>query len=482
MSDNLRDKTLSGFIYKTLERIGAQGVHLLVSIVLARIILPEHYGLISLVTVIITILDVFVTYGFGNSLIAKKESDNIDFSTCFWFGLFLSLVIYGLVFLCAPSIERFYSYNGIAIVLRIMALRIPIAAVNSIQQAYVSKHMMFKKFFISTSIGTVISGVIAIVMAYKGFGIWALVEQYLGNIIIDTICLSFIVNWHPSFVFSFDRLRYIYSYGWKILVVGLIDTGYSQLRSLVIGKEYSSADLAYYNKGNQFPSLATGIIEPTINGVLFPALAKCSDDQQMMKNVTRRTIKSATYIIFPVMIGLLVTAKPLIQIILTDKWLPSVVFLQICCFAQMFRPIQFINNCVVKASGQSGLLLKLDIIKKVIGVLLLIVSVRWGVVAIAISMAITNIIATVINIIPNRRILSYGYIAQFSDTGINLMLSVIMGIVVYFISFLGLTPVFQLFIQIAVGVFVYVGLSILLKNDSFTYISYLLKKKIFARR
>lgn len=476
MANDLKKKTVSGFAYKMMERIGAQGVNFIVSIVLARILMPEEYGIISLVLVLITLLDVFVTYGFGNSLIANKNSDNVDFSTCFYFGIFLSIIVYTVVFLGAPVVANFYNIELLTPVLRVMGLRIPIAAVNSVQQAYVSKHMMFKKFFISTSIGTVLSGIIAIIMAYQGFGVWALVEQYLGNVVCDTVCLWIIVGWRPIRAFSFERLKKIYDYGWKILVVGLIDTGYNQLRSLVIAKKYTSSDLAYYNKGNQFPSLGMSVIEPTVNGVLFPALSQCSDNQEEMRGITQRMIMMSTYIVFPMLIGLMVVAKQLVIVLLTEKWLPCVIFLQIGCLAFMFRPLQFINNSVIKAAGESGLLLKLDVLKKTIGILLLLVSINYGVEGIAISLVITNVISTIINIAPNRRILNYGYAAQLIDIGKSGVLAVIMGIIVYSIGFLPINAFPLLVIQIIIGVGFYVGASYFAKNESFIYSLQIIKE------
>ena len=476
MANDLKKKTVSGFAYKMMERIGAQGVNFIVSIVLARILMPEEYGIISLVLVLITLLDVFVTYGFGNSLIANKNSDNVDFSTCFYFGIFLSIIVYTVVFLGAPVVANFYNIELLTPVLRVMGLRIPIAAVNSVQQAYVSKHMMFKKFFISTSIGTVLSGIIAIIMAYQGFGVWALVEQYLGNVVCDTVCLWIIVGWRPIRAFSFERLKKIYDYGWKILVVGLIDTGYNQLRSLVIAKKYTSSDLAYYNKGNQFPSLGMSVIEPTVIGVLFPALSQCSDNQEEMRGITQRMIMMSTYIVFPMLIGLMVVAKQLVIVLLTEKWLPCVIFLQIGCLAFMFRPLQFINNSVIKAAGESGLLLKLDVLKKTIGILLLLVSINYGVEGIAISLVITNVISTIINIAPNRRILNYGYAAQLIDIGKSGVLAVIMGIIVYSIGFLPINAFPLLVIQIIIGVGFYVGASYFAKNESFIYSLQIIKE------
>ncbi len=466
----LKNKTISGFIYKFAERAGAQGINFLISIILARILLPEEYGIVALVTVFITICDVFVTYGFGNSLIVDKDSDQTDFSTCFFFGIFLSLVIYGLIFVSAPALAKFYNNELLTPVIRVMGIRILLASVNSVQHAYVSKHMMFRKFFYATLIGTIISGVVAAIMAKNGFGVWALVEQYLGNVFLDTICLWIIVGWRPSLAFSFPRLKKIYAYGWKILVTGLIDTGYTQLRSLVIGKKYSSADLAYYNKGMMFPIFTNQMIEPTVNSVLFPALSHSNDSRAQMKEITRKVVRIATYLLAPVMVGLAVVAEPMIRVILTDKWLPSVVFLRVGCIAYFVRPLMYIGDCVIKASGRSDLLLRLDALSKIIGITLLIVSIPYGVIWIALSLSLTAVISTLIIMSASKSLIDYSMWEQFLDTLPNFSMAIAMGGLVWLISLLHWSPLGSLVAEIFAGVVLYVGMSYLFKVDSFFFL------------
>ncbi len=477
MAKSLREKTLSGFLYKMLERVGALGVNFAVSLILARLLLPREYGLVALSMVLITILDVFVTYGFGNSLIADKNSDELDFSTCFYFGLALSFLVYAAVYAGSPFCAAFFKEPSLVPVLRFLALRIPIAAVNSVQHAYVAKRMMFRKFFVSTSIGTVLSGIVAIAMAYRGWGVWALVAQYFGNVVCDTVCLWIIVGWRPQWAFSFRRLGKIYDYGWKILVVGLLDTVYARLRSLVIARRFTSADLAYYNNGNHFSRLSMSILEPTIDTVFFPALAQCNDDRKAMRNMTRRMIGFSVYLVFPVMIGLMAVAKPLVLVLLTEKWLPSVVFLQIGCLAYMLRPLQFVNSCVIKASGRSGMLLKLDILKKVFGLLVLLASIRFGVIGVAFSAVVFNIFSTAINIAPNRSILEYGYAAQFWDIAKSAFLALAMGAGMYALSFLGLCPLAVLCLQCVFGVAFYWGGSVVFRNENYAYAMNMLRNR-----
>lgn len=468
--EDLKKKTLSGLAYKFGEQAGTQGVNFLVSVVLARLLLPEQFGAISLCMVFIAILDVFVSYGFGNSLVVNKKSDDLDFSTCFYFGLCLSFVIYFLVYLFAKPIAVYFNEESLTSVIRVMSIRIPIAAINTCQHAYVSKHMIFRKLFFSSCIGITISGALSIVMAYMGFGIWALVAQYIGTVTIDTICLFIMLPWRPRLLFSFERLKRIYDYGWKILVVGLVDTGYNQLRNFIIAKKYTNTDLAYYGRGSQFPSLGMNMIEPTINGVIFPSLSNCNDDPIQMKSTTKRVIQTSSYMVFPIMMGLLAIAKPLVICLLTEKWIGCVIYLQIGCLTYMFRPVQVINNCVISASGRSGLLLKLDIIKKTIGVILLVVSIPYGVVAIALSLLVTNLISTVINVFPNRKILGYGYKEQFIDIWDNLLIAMIMGGCVYLFNLFNLPYIVTLILQLGVGLGVYWALSVLLRNESYMYL------------
>lgn len=476
---DLKQKTLSGFIYKFAERGASQGISFIVQIILARLLMPEEFGTIALLTVLMTILDVFVTYGFGNSLVVNKKSDDLDFSTCFFFGLFLAFALYGIVYACSPYISRyFYGHDELDLLVKVMALRMPIAAVNSVQHAYVQKKMQFRLFFYATLFGTVLSGVVGITMAYSGFGVWALAGQYLSNSLFNTITLWVVSEWRPKWMFSFRRLKAIYDYGWKILVVGLIDTVFGQIRSLIIAKQYSRSDLAYYNRGISFPGFGMKLIEPTISAVLFPALSNCNDDQKTMKAITQRIIKTSTFIISGIMFLLFAMAKPLIEVLLTEKWLPAVVYLQIGCLAYLFRPLQVINACVVRASGDSSLLLKLDILKKSIGLVLLLIAMPFGVEAIAWSYFGFCFISTIINIYPNRSILGYGFLEQFRDLGRNMLVALIVGIPVWLLSLLPFNSVVVLSLQLIAAVFLYFVICGVLKVESYVYLKNLVDEQI----
>lgn len=481
--NNLKEKTFVGFIYKFAERGAAQGINFLVQIILARLLMPEEFGTIALLNVLMTILDVFVTYGFGNSLVVDKKSDKLDFSTCFFFGILLSTIMYAVVYACSPYISHyFYGHEDLDVLVKFMALRMPIAAVNSVQHAYIAKKMQFKLFFYATLIGTVLSGIVGIAMAYAGYGVWALAVQYLSNALFNTVTLWFISDWRPYWMFSFQRLRAIYDYGWKILVTGLVDTVFGQVRNLVIAKQYSRADLAYYNRGTTFPGFGMKLIEPTVNGVLFPALSNCNDDQMMMKSITRRVVKVSTYIICGFIFYLLAIAKPLVSVLLTSKWLPCVVFLQIACLAYSMRPLQIINACVIRASGRSAMLLKLDLLKKGIGLALLFAAMPFGVEAIAWSYFGFCVSSTIINIYPNKDILNYSYLEQFKDLSINFMVAALVGGIIWGASYIiHVNELFVLIIQTVLWLLLYIAVSEMFKLESYDFVKKLVLKYIKSK-
>ena len=467
---------MSNMLWRLAERLGAKGVEFIVSIVLARLLVPEVYGTIALVTVFIAIMQVFVDSGLGNALVQKKDADQIDFSTVFYFNIAFCLVLYALLFLLSPLIAAFYNDPALTPVIRVLGLTIVVSGVKNVQQAYVSRHMLFHRFFFATLGGTIGAAVIGIYLAYRGYGVWALVAQQVFNVALDTIILWFTVRWRPIRAFSFDRLKVLFSFGWKLLVSLLIDTVYSEIRQLIIGKKYTKADLAFYNRAKQFPLFLTSNINTSINSVLFPAMSSVQDDRERVKAMTRRAIKTSTYIMAPMMLGLAACGKPIVQILLTDKWLPCVPYLTIFCITYMFYPIHSSNLNAIKAMGRSDLFLKLEIIKKIVGVVALLISMQFGVMAMAYSLLITNVIAQIINTWPNRELLNYSYLEQLKDILPALLLAVGMALIVYAAEWIGLNKYLTLLIQVPLGMGIYIAGSRLLHIDSFDYVLSMLKE------
>lgn len=467
---------LSNLIWRFLERCGAQLVTFFVSVVLARILDPAVYGTIALVTVITSILQVFVDSGMGNALIQKKDADDTDFSTVFYFNIVMCLGLYAILFFLSPLIAGFYEMPELTNVIRVLGLTLVISGVKNVQQAYVSKHMLFKKFFFSTLGGTIGAAVVGIVMALCGFGVWALVAQHLFNLIVDTLILWLTVKWRPKKLFSWQRLKGLFSYGWKLLVSALIDTLYRDLRQLIIGKKYSTEDLAYYNKGQQFPNLIVTNINSSIDSVLLPTMSEAQNDKTVVKAMTRRAIKTSSFIMWPLMVGLGVCAEPIVRLLLTEKWLFCVPYLRIFCFTYAFYPIHTANLNAIKAMGRSDLFLTLEIIKKAVGMALLLSSMWFGVMVMAYSLLVSTVISSIINAFPNRKLLKYGYLEQIKDILPSILLSAVMGAAVYCVQFLSLPDVWTLLIQVPLGALIYVAGAKTFKLESFDYVWNLLKK------
>lgn len=470
-----RNTVATSFLWRFAERCGAQLVSFVVAVILARIISPKDYGTITLVTVFTSIMQVFVDSGLGTALIQKKEVDELDFSSVFYFNIFACLILYLLMFCFAPLIANFYNDLTLIPVIRVLSLIIVISGIKGIQQAYVSRNMLFKRFFLSTIIGTIISAFIGIFMAYAGFGVWALVFQQLSNTAIDTLILWITVEWHPKKIFSVKRLKILLSFGWKLLISSLLETVYNNLRNLVIGKIYSSDSLAFYNQGDKFPKLIVSNVNTSIDSVLLPTLSSEQDNQKRLKEMTRRAIKTSTYIMAPLMMGLAFCAENVVSIVLTDKWLPCVPYLRIFCITYMFWPVHTSNLNAIKAMGRSDLYLRLEIIKKFVGMIILICSMWEGVLIMAYSLLLSSVISQIINSWPNKKLLEYGYLEQVKDFMPSIILAVIMGVCVYFIGFLPLPKIVLLLIQVIIGASIYIGFSEILKMEEYKYLINMLK-------
>ena len=457
---------VNNFIWRFAERCGAQAVTLIVSIVLARILTPGDFGTVSLVMVFTTIMQVFVDSGLGTALIQKKDADDLDFSSVFYFNFAVCLILYAVMFMAAPLIAGFYNDTSLILIIRVISLTIIISGVKGIQQSYVSRNMLFKRFFFATLGGTIFSAFLGIGMAYAGCGVWSIVAQQLSNTAIDTLILWVTVKWRPKKLFSWKRLKGLLSYGWKLLISSLLDTVYNNLRNLIIGKIYTSADLAYYNQGDKFPKVIVTNINASIDSVLLPSMAGEQDHRDRVKSMTRRAIKTSTYIMAPLMMGLMFCAEPVVKLLLTDKWLPCVPYLRI---------IHTANLNAIKAMGRSDLFLKLEIVKKIMGLTLLLLTMRISVMAMAYSLIVSGICSQVINSWPNWKLLNYNYFEQLRDILPSIIIALIMGIIVYFVGFLRLPTIVILLIQVLTGAAIYIGVSALLHLEEFEYLFEMVK-------
>ena len=465
-----KSKVVTNLFWRFFERCGAQLVSFAVMVVLARILDPELYGPITKVAVVTSVLMVFVDSGMANALIQKKDPDDLDYSSVFYFNVAFCLLLYVLLFFTSPLIARMYRAPDLTPILRVLGLTVVVAGVKNVQQAYVSKTLQFKRFFFATLGGTLFSGALGIFMARRGFGVWALVAQQLSNVTVNTVVLWFTVGWRPKRMFSLARLKGLLAYGWKLLGASLLDTVYLKLYPLIVGIRYTDADLAFFDKGNHLPNLVVENINYSIDSVLLPVLSDAQDQRDQVREMTRRAIKTSTYVMMPLMAGLAACATPLIRLLLTDKWLPCVPYLQVFCAIYAFYPLHTANLNAIKAMGRSDVFLALELIKKLVETGILLVTVRFGVFAIALGQLCSGLLALLINAWPNRRLLDYSYRQQLKDMLPAIALSALMAACVWPVSLLGWSDWATLPVQVLLGVAVYAGLSALLRLESFRFL------------
>ena len=468
-------------IWKFAERIMAQGVSLLVSIILARVLMPDDYGAIAMVTVFITVANVFVTSGIPNALIQKKDADALDFSSVFYFNFGVSVCIYLALFLLAPTIASFYGVEILCPVVRVMGLRIIVASINSVQHAYVSRHMMFRKYFLSTLFGTVSSGVVGIIMANMGAGIWALVAQYMINTTADTIVLFITVRWRPTWAFSFKRVKGLLIFGWRILFEGVSDTLVGQLQNMIIGKVYTAGDLACYTKGQQFPAVIVSNSVSSIGAVLFPAMSNVQDQKEYVLQMLRKSAKMASYIIYPVLTGLAVVAPAFVNVVLTEKWIGAIPFLQMFCLLNAPSVAMIPRHQALNALGRSDVFMYEHMVSRAVSVVLLLFTYRISVWAILGGSFASTMVLMAIIAFTSKRYVGYSYLDQIRDIIPTLIGCAVMGIPVYFMRTLNLPHLVMLFVQAVTGAIIYILYSVVFKVPEFktcwSLIKRLIKKK-----
>lgn len=482
MSDfnNLREKTLSSMIWKFMERIAAQLVSLIVSIIIARLLSPSDYGIVSIVTIFFVFSDIIISGGLNTALIQKKEPDDKDYSTVLIITIVMSIIVYAIMFFCAPWISKIYNQPLLIPTIRIMGLVMPVNGIKSIVCAYVSSTLQFRKFFYSTLGGTIASGIVGIFLALHGAGVWALIVQQMTNTFVDTFLLFIITKFKFKICFSIKRAKGLFGYGWKILVSSLINTAYSQIRPIVIGVKFSAADLSFYSKGESFPQLINSTTTDTLSAVLFPVLAKFQDDKKALLKYTRLFIQLASFVAFPLMLGMYAVADKMIIVLLSEKWIGATIYIRVFAIANMFNMINSGNCETIKAMGKSDVFLKMEIIKKTSYFVIIAVFIFFSndPIYLAYSAYLCTVIAIIVNTIPNRKFLGYSYIDQVLDVLQNLVTSVLMCVIVMLIGHLVRNVIICLLVQIVIGAIFYLTINYFLKNRNLFYIKDIIKQQI----
>ena len=461
-----------GLIWTFGERIAAQLVTTVITIVLARILLPEYYGMISIVTIFISLCDVFVTSGMGTALVQKKNVDEEDYNTAFIISISIATFLYIVLFFLAPLISKFYTMDALTLVIRVMALRLPLAAINSIQQAHVQRAMAFKRFFIATLSGTLMSGFVGLYLAMNGYGVWALVFQYLTNTTVNTIVLFFVEKWIPKVQFSLDKAKEIYSFGWKVLATELVYTLENNMCGLIIGKMFGAADLAFFDQGKKYPGILVNNINSAINKVMLPAYSRYQEDLKQLKDMLRKSISVGAFLLAPILIGFAVVSETFISVVLTDKWLFCSRYIKIFCLMYLTRPLETACHQALLAVGKSDTVLRVMIIINSVDFTLVLIA-AWcfkSVLFIAVGTLITALVSLSCFMYCSNKILGYKLREQVSDIIPVLLCSFVMGGIVSLVGLLVENQVVLLVMQIIIGALVYIALAKIVNLTGFQYI------------
>lgn len=470
---------VNSLFWKFAERCGAQISSFVISMVLARKLMPEEYGVISILLIFITLSQVLVQSGLGTALVQKEKVDNKDYSAVLYVSFAISVMVYAVIFAVAPSISLFFEIPLITPTLRVMAVSLLFGAGSAVLNSMLVKNMEFHKLFLCNISASVISGIVGIVMAYVGFGVWALVFQYVANQALSLLIMGIIVRWIPCGLSAVKHVKPLFKYGYKILIANLIGTGYNELRSLAIGKKYDGATLAFYDKGKQFPHLIISNLNTTIDNVMLPVYSASQKDTLKLKQMIRRSMKVSSYVIFPLIAGLCVTAKPLVSILLTNKWLPCVPYMILNALIYALAPLQTANAQVINAIGRSDIFLKLEIIKKTLGIVILALSliIFDDVIFVAYGGLLIAVLSSLINMTPNTRLIKYSYKEQLLDLAPATVMSIVMAAIIWSVSLVIRNNYLLFFTQVVLGVVVYVLLSVITKNTTMKYVLVMIKGK-----
>lgn len=457
MAESLKNKTAKGVLWSFLERFSVQGITFTVMIIMARMLTPQDYGLIGMLTVFIAISQTLIDSGFSQALIRKQERTEVDNSTVFYFNIGIGLFLYLILFFFAPVIANFYNEPQLTPITRVIGLSVTFNSLAVVQRALLTIDIDFRTQAKASLIAAIISGITGISMAYLGFGVWSIVAQQLSNLGLNTLLLCFFSKWRPLWIYSWTSFKELFTFGSKLLASGIIDTVYRNVYLIVIGRIFKASDLGYYTRAQQFSEFPSSNLTGILQRVTYPVFCTIQDDDERLASVYRRFLKISAFVIFPLMTGLAAIAKPLILVLLKEQWIFSATLLQIICFSMMWYPIHAINLNLLQVKGRSDLFLKLEIWKKCIGVAILCIMIPMGLIAMCFGTIVSSFISLIINTYYTGKLINVGFIRQMRDLMPTFILSLATGAVVYAtITMICLHPILQLLVGILENVVIYI--------------------------
>lgn len=473
-----KSKIVSSLIYKFVERFAVKGLGLIISIVLARLMAPEYFGQIAILTVVINLSLIFIEGGLSSALIQSNDVDDRDYSTVFYISVMLSAVLILLLHITSPLIAAFYKSPELVNSLKVYSFALLPMSFDSIQAVRLKRDMRFKEIMLCNLIAAIGSGIVGIWLAFKGLGLWALVVYYMAQIFIACGTMFYFSRWIPRSRFSMDSAKRLYSYGIRILGASLITAMYSNLRTLIIGKKFSTEQLGLYDRGQRFSSTISVTLDNALYSVMFPVLSRAQDDLDLFNESLRKTRKMCALFTFPLLFGVASVADPMVRLLLTEEWLPCIIYTQLLCIAEAQIPLTTTNLVAIQSIGRSDILFKLTIIRFSLMLLILIISIVFfdSMLAIAVSYLIGSWLDTAITSLAIHKILGYKFSTQFKDIWKSTFSTVIMALIVYSFGFIALSPALKLFLQIMLGAVIYMAANIIVKNESFFQILSTIRK------
>lgn len=468
--EDIKGKAISGFFWQLGQKLIGQFISFGVSVILARLLMPEEFGIIALSSMFMILVNVVLSGGLHLALVQKKDADETDYSTIYVAGMGFAIIFYAIIFFSAPYVAIAFGNELACPVLRVLGLNTIIGSLSGVQGAYISRHLQFKKFFYVSFIGQILSAIVGVGMAYSNCGVWALVGQSMTSTICSTIALSVVVPWHPQIKFSVSRFKQMYAFAWRQMIATIVATISNQMRGYAIGMKHSPADLAYYNRGDGIPVMIYSQIFLTVKSVFMPAMARLQDDTAAVKNGLSRTMKLSSYALTPALLGLAAMSSNLVLVLYTEKWMAAVPYMQLVCIMYCFLLLGNMNVEALTAMGRTDIVMKLETGKSVTMLSILAVTVFISPLAICAGQTFYAVGACLFNMLPNKKVLKYPIHQQFKDVGNNVIMSVIMASVVYAVGLLSLNIYLLVSLQVAAGVTVYWIMSVISHNENYYYL------------
>lgn len=466
MAEDLRHKAVSGVAWTAVERVATQVIQFVIGVAIARVLAPEDYGVVGMTAIFFAIATTFVDSGFGSALIQKKDRNDDDYATCFYFNLVVSAVLYAALWFASPAIAEFYRTPILCDVTRVLGLTLIVNALTIPQTAKLTAELQFKPLSVISVATQVVTGAVGLYMAYTGWGVWALVVQQISASVARLLFMEWYMKWLPRWTFSRASFRHLFGFGSKILCSSLINTIYSNLYTLVIGRAFSAGEVGHYNRGSQFAMLPAQTVLNIVMKVAYPLMAEVQDDAERLKTAYQKFLRMPLFVLYPILFGLMALAEPLILVLLGEKWLPCVPLLQVLCLGAFFEPLTHINLNVLYVKGRTDLVLKLELIKKPIGFLLLFGMIPFGLWWLCFGRSIYGFIAYCFNCYYTGKFINFGFWKQMAYNVPVILKSGIMGALCYACLFVISDPLWQLIVGFVVGVVSYFAMAIVTKDES----------------